>query len=417
MSKIEELIEKLCPNGVEYKLFNDIAIYIRGVSYNKTKEINNGGAGYKLLRANNITLETNTLNYEDVKIIDYSVNVKENQYLKKNDILICAGSGSKEHIGKVAYLFEDIDYTFGGFMGVIRIKNNTINPRYLFHIMTSPIFKSHLEKVSNTSTINNINNDTWVNFKIAVPPLEVQHEIVHVLDDFTLLSAELSAELKAREKQYEYYRNEIIKKCDGREGKLIELLSQPITDGPHTTPKLYPTGIPFVSATAVYNGKVHLEDAKGYISKEFDEECSKKYKPKRNDVYMVKSGSTTGKVAYVDFDGDFNIWSPLAAMRTENVITSRYLYHLLQTTDVQNQVQSRMSHGSQPNLSMRVLEQFDVKIPSLTEQERIVNILDKLDLICNDMFKGLPAEISSRKKQYEYYRDKLLTFKELVNEG
>ena len=88
MSKIDDLINKLCPNGVEYMYFNNVASYIRGVSYNKTKEINNGDEGYKLLRANNITLETNTLNFEEIKIIDYSVRVKENQYLKKNDILI-----------------------------------------------------------------------------------------------------------------------------------------------------------------------------------------------------------------------------------------------------------------------------------------------------------------------------------------
>lgn len=87
---------------------------------------------------------------------------------------------------------------------------------------------------------------------------------------------------------------------------------------------------------------------------------------------------------------------------------------MLQTRKVQKQVQNRMSHGSQPNLSMRILEQFDVKIPILTEQERIVSILDKFDSIINDMSAGLPGEIGLRKKQYEYYRNKLLSFKENV---
>jgi type I restriction enzyme S subunit len=199
----------------------------------------------------------------------------------------------------------------------------------------------------------------------------------------------------------------------GRKGKLIELLIQPVTDGPHTTPVLYKEGVPFVSATAVYDGKVHLNDMKGYISKEFDEECSRKYKPKKFDVYMVKSGSTTGKVAIVDFDADFNIWSPLAALRTASETQAWYLYHLLQTQNIQEQVFSRMSQGSQPNLSMRVIEQFDVVIPSLDDQERIVNILNKFDTYCNDLTQGLPAEIELRKQQYEYYRDKLLSFKEL----
>ena len=150
------------------------------------------------------------------------------------------------------------------------------------------------------------------------------------------------------------------------------------------------------------------------ITKDFDIECAKKYKPRRNDVFMVKSGSTTGKVAFVDTDADFNVWSPLAAMRTDNEITARYIYHFLQTSSAQNMVFTRMSHGSQPNLSMRTLEQFDIKIPSFDEQRRIVAILDRFDALCNDLTSGLPAEIAARQKQYEYYRDKLLTFKPLA---
>ena len=214
MSKLNELIEKLCPDGVKYKKFNDVATYLRGVSYSKTKEVNDGRNGYKLLRANNITLSSNVLNFNEIKVIDFSVNVKENQMLMKNDILICAGSGSKEHIGKVAFISENIDYTFGGFMGVIRCKSNIIHPRYMFHIMTSQIFKNHLHKVSNSSTINNINNDTWKDFNLPVPPMEVQCEIVRILDKLTRLETELEekleAELEARKKQYEYYRDKLL---------------------------------------------------------------------------------------------------------------------------------------------------------------------------------------------------------------
>ena len=150
---------------------------------------------------------------------------------------------------------------------------------------------------------------------------------------------------------------------------------------------------------------------RGYITEEFDQECCKKYKPQKHDVYMVKSGSTTGKVAYVDTDIRFNIWSPLAAMRVNENNSSRYLYHLLRTEYIQRQVKAKSSHGSQPNLSMRELEQFNVTVPPLPEQRRIVAILDRFDALCNDLTSGLPAEIAARQKQYEYYRDKLLTFK------
>ena len=239
---------------------------------------------------------------------------------------------------------------------------------------------------------------------------------MRILDSFTQLTAELRSklqeELESRKKQYAYYRNNLISNAIGNKGKLLDLLSQPITDGPHTTPRLVSDGIPFISATAVYNGRIHLENAQGFITKEFDAECAKKYKPQKYDIFMVKSGSTTGKVALVDTDDNFNIWSPLAAMRTSNEVTAKYVYQLLQTTAVQQQVQTRMSHGSQPNLSMRALEQFDVNIPSLAEQGRIVSLLEKMDLITNNLYVGLSTEIEALQRRYEYYRDKLLTFKE-----
>ena len=160
------------------------------------------------------------------------------------------------------------------------------------------------------------------------------------------------------------------------------------------------------------DGKIHFEKKRGNITKEFDEECCKKYKPQRNDVFMVKSGSTTGKVGYVDTDERFNIWSPIAALRVNDNNSSRYLFHLLQSTSVQNMVKSKASHGSQPNLGMRVLEQFEVPMPPLDVQIKIAEVLDNFDTICSDLNIGLPAEIEARQKQYEYYRDMLLTFAE-----
>ena len=216
MSKIDDLIHKHCPNGVEYVDFLSVCNYIRGITYNKNDEINNSAEGIGVFRANNITLESNTLNFDDVKIVSKDVRVKESQWLKKGDILICAGSGSKEHIGKVAFIFNDLNYTFGGFMGVIRPKQGNVNPSFLFHIMTSQMFKAHLAKASGvvSSTINNINNDTWKGFQIPIPPLKIQEEIVRVLDEYAeltnQLTEKLSAELTARKKQYEFYRDALL---------------------------------------------------------------------------------------------------------------------------------------------------------------------------------------------------------------
>ena len=162
---------------------------------------------------------------------------------------------------------------------------------------------------------------------IQIPPLEIQREIVRILDNFTNLTANLTAELTARKTQYAYYRDNLLTtKPQWNHVKILDMLSQPITDGPHTTPQFVQNGVPFISVDSIWDGKIHFEKRRGYITEEFDEECCKKYKPQKNDVYMVKSGSTTGKVAFVDTDIRFNIWSPLAAMRVNEKNSARFLF-------------------------------------------------------------------------------------------
>ena len=166
---------------------------------------------------------------------------------------------------------------------------------------------------------------------------------------------------------------------DWEQRKLRNLLEQPITDGPHETPELYDSGIPFISVDAIVDNKIDFTKMRGYISKEYDDICAKKYKPQINDVYLVKSGATIGKVAIVDTYDDFNIWSPLAAMRCGSITNPYFLYMLLQTQDLQSQVFNKASHGTQPNLSMRQLETFTCKVPKIEEQKLISRFLKQLD--------------------------------------
>ena len=162
--------------------------------------------------------------------------------------------------------------------------------------------------------------------------------------------------------------------------KVLDLLIQPITDGPHETPKLVEEGVPFISVDAIVDNEIDFNRKRGNISEEYDELCCKKYKPQFHDVYLVKSGSTVGKVAIVETTDRFNIWSPLAAMRCGEKTYPYFLYDLLQTKDLQAQVADKASNGTQPNLSMRELEKFPVSVPSnLEEQKKIGDYFRNLD--------------------------------------
>ena len=408
MTRLNELINELCPDGVEYIDFFSLCNYIRGITYNKTNEINDGSVGIKVLRANNITLETNSLNFEEVKIVSPDVKIKASQWLKYQDILICAGSGSKEHIGKVAYIFNDMNFTFGGFMGVIRPKGDSLNSRFLFHILTSDIFKRHLAKTSGaaSATINNINNDTWKNFKIPVPPLPVQEEIVRILDKFTSLEAELEAELEARRVQYEYYRDALLASAGSATNGTFPVI------GTAKNEVVEPVETTLGEVAKIKNGKdyKHLSEGKytvygsGGIMTYVNDFCYDK-----PSVLIPRKGSINN-LFYVD-EPFWNVDTVFYTEINEKIITPKYFYYLLK----KEHLEKLNTAGGVPSLTQAVLNKVILSIPPLEVQRRIVNVLDNFDAICSDLKIGLPAEIDARKKQYEYYRDLLLTFAERGN--
>jgi len=165
--------------------------------------------------------------------------------------------------------------------------------------------------------------------------------------------------------------------CHWKAVALKHLVGIRITDGPHETPEFIEDGVPFVSAEAVKNGKVDFNFKRGCISPELDAIYSAKSKPKRGDIFIVKSGSTTGKVAYVDFDDNFNIWSPLALIRSKPEHNSFFLYRALASEYFQKTIQLFWSYGTQPNIGMNVLENLRVVVPPLSEQAAIARYLDE----------------------------------------
>lgn len=156
------------------------------------------------------------------------------------------------------------------------------------------------------------------------------------------------------------------------------LVSTPVTDGPHSTPEILDEGIPFVSAEAINHGRINFGKIRGYITQEDHKLFSKKYKPARGDIYLVKSGATTGRVAMVETDIEFNIWSPLAAIRCNPALVDRYfLFFFLQSKEFQTAIELSWSFGTQQNIGMSVIQNLVVPIPSLSEQRAIAKFLKR----------------------------------------
>ena len=404
MKNLETLIQELCPDGVEFVMFKDCCDYIRGITYNKSKEENNSDApAWKVLRANNITLSNNQLNFNDVKRVSIEVKVKESQKLKKGDILICAGSGSKDHIGKVAYIEDNVDYTFGGFMAVIR--STSVNTRFLFHILTGSSFKQYLSLALNSSTINNLNSSVMGNFEFPLPPIEVQTEIVRILDKFTSLEAELEAELDCRKRQYEYYRDKLLS-FDNVGGQEVEWKKM-------SEVSFYPKTRIDASELSD-NSYIGVENLLKYKLGRTDSTV----KPEGSVIQFVEKDILIGnirpylrKIWKSDCKGGTNGDVLCIRVKEPSEVSADYLFHILSSEkfflyDIKNSKGAKMPHGDKS-----AVMDFEIPIPSLDEQNRIVSILDRFESLTTSLQSGLPAEISARRQQYEYYRDKLLTFK------
>ncbi|WP_086298560.1 restriction endonuclease subunit S [Campylobacter devanensis] len=377
MSKLEELINKLCPNGVEFQPLKNKGLF--KFYYGKGNRIPEDIGGiYDVYGANGIVSHINEYNCEDVTIIG--------------------------HIGAVGMVNRCKGKCFVTYNGTIAevVDKTKVNSQYLYYVLTTldlPSYKKGSQPFLSVSDFDKIS--------IPVPPLEVQCEIVRILDNFTLLSAELSAELSARQKQYNFYKDELIKNAKNvKKQKLSEIAE--IYDGTHQTPKYTDSGIKFISVENISD----IYHSNKYISKEDYDKY--KVKPKINDVFMTRIG-TIGKCSVCSRQVDLAYYVSLALIRpNSNVLNSYYLKYLIESIIGIKELRKRTLVNAVPiKINKEDIGRILLPIPPLEEQERIVNILEKFDKLCNDLSEGLPAEIEARKKQYEYYRDKLLTFKEL----
>ncbi|PIT39961.1 restriction endonuclease subunit S [Snodgrassella alvi] len=283
-----------------------------------------------------------------------------------------------------------------------------LNNRFLYHYLRNMNFIPYLTGGDRAK----LTKSNLIEITIPIPPLHIQTEIVRILDTFTELSAELTAELTARKKQYNYYRDKLLTfKEDEVEWKALGDISEKIYSGgtPKTDiAKYWENGtIPWMSSGEVNLTTVYKTEK--FISETGLRNSSAKFVPKNSVVIaLAGQGKTRGKVARTRIDLTTN--QSLASLTfDENKVNSDYIFHFL-NTQYENLRQISSGNGARGGLNLQMISSYKVPIPSLKEQDRIVKILDKFEALTNSLTEGLPREIELRQKQYEYYRNLLLNF-------
>lgn len=246
--------------------------------------------------------------------------------------------------------------------------------------------------------------------KIPVPPLAIQREIASILDKMESLKAELEAELEMRSRQYAFYRDRLLTFPEAGGVRWFPMGEVAEFKYGYTASAVSEGDYRFIRITDITRGGKLSPAHARFVrrSPEADE-----YRVRKGDLLLARTGATYGKTMLVEEDMAAVYASFLIRIRLdESMLTPAYYWHFAQSRHYWDQADALVSTGGQPQFNANVLKTVRVAIPSFAEQERIVAILDKFDALVNDLSVGLPAEIDARRKQYEYYRDRLLTFEE-----
>ena len=420
MSKLDELIAELCPNGVDIKNVGDICDTITdytaaGSFADVAKNVKyiNDGVGYaQLIRTTDLKSafkNTDKFVYVDEHAFNYLWRVNLD-----SECLVLPNVGN---CGEVYYVTPDILPFSHNVLGPnsILVKSSIVDNRYLFHAFQSGNFQKKLAKITSTTGQTKFNKTNFKALSLPVPPLEVQREIVHILDYFMLLTAELTAELTARKKQYKFYRDELLSvKKDIPIVKLGDIATEFFRGSGIKRDEVTDTGIPCVRYGEIYTTyNTWFDKCVSYTKLDFVK--SPKYFENGDILFAITGESVEDIAKSVAYIGHEKCLAGGDIVVMKHKQNPRYLAHVLATTEARMQkskgkVKSKVVHSNVPSI-----KEIQIPLPSLEVQEKYANVLDNFESICTDLNIGLPAEIEARRKQYEYYRDLLLTFAETGN--
>ena len=372
MSRLEELLEALCPDGVESRRVDEICDISRGKVMSKDFIQSNEGE-YPVY-------SSQTENDGELGRIS--------SYAYDGEYLTWTTDGA--NAGSVFYRKGKFSIT--NVCGLLKVNTDDVITRYIFHILKVEAPKYVNKGMGNPKLMSNV----MAKIKLAVPPLEVQREIVRILDSFTLLTAELTAELTARKKQYEYYRNHLLTyDASVKVQTLGEVCN--ISAGGDAPKEVMTKEMTEKFSIPIISNGIGENALYGYTN------IAKINTP----AVTIAARGTIGYAEYRDYPY-FPIIRLLSAIpKDTSVVDTKYLYYCLKGK------QYSVPMGGIPQLTAPKLKNVKIPVPNIEEQQSIVDILDRFDSLCNDITTGLPAEIEARQKQYEFYRDKLLSFKQL----
>ncbi|GAA7279992.1 restriction endonuclease subunit S [Helicobacter pylori] len=409
MHKIERLLQTLAPKGVEFRKLGEVCDFQKGKS---------------------ITKKAVTLGKVPVISGGRQPAYYHNEANRSGETIAISSSGV--YAGYVSYW--DIPVFLADSFSVSP-KQKTLMPKYLFHYLTTQQDAIHATK--STGGIPHVYSKDLQNFLIPIPPLEIQQEIVKILDAFT----ELNTELKARKKQYQYYQNMLLdfddinsnhqdakmsaktypkrlktllqtlapKGVEFRKIKDIATFRRGSFPQPYTEPKWYggDNSMPFIQVIDFADTMQLNEKSKQSISKLAQPKSV--FVPKGTIIVTLQG--TIGKVAITQYDAYVDRTIAIFTSYLVNINKKFFAYTLHQKFEIEKEY----ARGSTlKTITKEEFSDFLIPIPPLEVQQEIVKILDQFSILTTDLLAGIPAEIKARKKQYEYYREKLLTFKPLT---
>ena len=382
MSKLDELIRELCPDGVEHKKLVDAVSIERGKRVVRSQLSISGK--YPVYQ-NSLT----PLGYHT----DYNYNAN-------TTFIIVAGAAGE--IGFSDKAFWAADDCFA-----VVCPENVLN-RYIYHLLLNN--QNQLVSKVRKASIPRLSRSAIENLVIPIPPLDVQREIVRILDNFTELTVELTAELIARQKQYAFYRNKLLT-FGKTEGARIERIPLGDIGSICMCKRILKSQTNTVGGVPFYKIGTFGKKADSYISQETFDEYRLKYNfPKKGDVLISAAGTIGRTVVYDGEPAYFQDSNIVWIDNDESVVLNSYLRYCYELKPWKVSSGGTIQRLYNDNIAKAV-----ITVPPLDVQSRIVNVLDNFEKICSDLNIGLPAEIEARQKQYEYYRDKLLTFAENGN--